>query len=479
LGTLAGIELAGTRLIARIALSVAFAAVAFAIVAPAARAAAPLMTGFTDDVYFESPATRDAWIPRTVATNARFVLLDVDWGGAAPTRPANPTDPGDPVYQWSSLDTVVRALSAAGLNVALMVYDAPSWAEGAHMPRSASPGTWKPNATAYGQFATAVAARYSGTFIDPLAPAAPLPRVRYWQAWAEPNLTVHLAPQWTRSGHSYKPASPAIYRGLLNAFYAGVKRVHSDNFVVTAGTAPFGDVPGKARMAPATFVRSMLCLTGHALHSARCPNPAHFDAIAHHPYEVGAPTTKALATDDVTAPDLHKLTRIVKVAVSRGRALPRKAKRLWVTEFSYDSDPPNPQAPTQARQARWLAQAFYVFWRQGVSAVTWYLVRDQAPIPDYASAYESGVYLRDGQPKPALRAFQFPFVVQPSGKSLVAWGKAPAAGRVVIQKQRGTGWVTVGRVSAKAGGTFTKKLSGHKGGFRATVGGITSLVWRQ
>jgi hypothetical protein len=152
---------------------------------------------------------------------------------------------------------------------------------------------------------------------------------------------------------------------------------------------------------------------------------------------------------------------------------------LWVTEFSYDSNPPNPQAPSTARQARWLEQAFYVFWRQGTSVVTWYLVRDQAPIPDYASAYESGVYLRDGTPKPSLRAFQFPFVVQPSGRGLIAWGKAPVAGTVTIQKQGGSRWITVGRVSAAAGGTFTKRLSGHKGGFRASVGGITSLVWQQ
>jgi hypothetical protein len=438
------------------------------------------MTGFTDDVFFAAPATRDPWIARTVATGARVALLEVDWAGIASAPPANALDPNDPAYRWLSTDTAVRALTSAGLSVALMVTDAPRWAEGAGRPSSATPGSWKPDATAYGRFATAIAARYSGTLPDPAAPAIPLPRVRYFQAWGEPNLTVHLAPQWTRHRRSWLPASPAIYRRLLNAFYAGIKRAHADNVVITAGTAPFGDVPGKQRMPPATFVRELLCLHGVALHPERCPNPAHFDVLAHHPYEVGAPTTKALGTDDVTAPDLAKLTRPVRVAVKLGRALPRKSKRLWVTEFSYDSNPPNPQAVSQATQARWLEQSFYVFWRQGVSAVVWYLVRDQAPIPSYASAYESGVYLRDGTPKISLRAFQFPFVVQPSGGRLVAWGKAPIGGRLEIQRQNGSRWTVLARVSVKPGDVFLRSLNARGAGrFRASVGGQTSLVWKQ
>jgi hypothetical protein len=476
--TLARIGCAEIRLVARIALTAALCAGLIVAVAPDARATAPLTVGFTDDVYFEAPATRDAWIQRTVATGAGVVLLVVDWGGAEPT-PARSADPNDPVYQWGSTDTAVRALAAAGVPVALMVTDAPGWAEGAHRPRGASAGTWKPDAGAYGRFAAAIAARYSGTFADPAAPAIPLPRVRYWQAWAEPNLTVHLAPQWTGTGRRRQPASPAIYRGLLNAFYAGVKRAHADNVVVTAGTAPFGDSPGGKRMPPATFVRELLCLHGRRLRAARCPNPAHFDALAHHPYEVAAPTTKALSPDDVTAPDLGKLTRIVRVAVRRGRALPRARKRLWVTEFSYDSKPPNPQAVSQATQARWLEQSFYVFWRQGADAVVWYLIRDQAPIPDYASAYESGVYLRDGRPKVSLRAFQFPFVVQPRGNGLVAWGKSPVAGRLQVQRQQGSRWISIARVDVRKGGVFLRRIATRGGRYRAVVGSWTSLVWRQ
>ena len=55
--------------------------------------------------------------------------------------------------------------------------------------------------------------------------------------------------------------------------------------VITAGTAPFGDQPGEDRMQPARFVRGMLCLNGRK--PAPCPSPAHFDALAHHPYSTG------------------------------------------------------------------------------------------------------------------------------------------------------------------------------------------------
>src|SRR5207248_1147368 len=111
------------------------------------------------------------------------------------------------------------------------------------------------------------------------------------------------------------------------------------------------------RMRPIMFTRGLLCLSGQSLRSKPCPDPAHFDAIAIDPYEVGNPSTRAVNVDDVSVPDLGKLTRVVRKAVSAGRALPRRPKQLWVTEFGYDSNPPNPTAVSLATQARWLDQA--------------------------------------------------------------------------------------------------------------------------
>jgi hypothetical protein len=213
---------------------------------------------------------------------------------------------------------------------------------------------------AFGRFAQALARRYSGAYPDPLRPGAVLPRVRYWQAWNEPNLSIYLAPQWVRHGHGFAPASPGIYRSMLGAFYRGVKAGSPQAFVVSAGTAPFENLhPGEARMPPVEFVRELLCLHGDRLVPARCLDPAHFDVLDHHPYAVGGPFSPALDPGDVSIPDLHKLTVPLRKAEQTGRVLPRARKALWVTEVSYDSSPPDPHGVPIRTHARWVAQTLF------------------------------------------------------------------------------------------------------------------------
>jgi len=287
-------------------------------------------------------------------------------------------------------------------------------------------------------------------------------------------LDVHLAPQWITQGGRFVPAAPAIYRDLLNAFYAGIKRAHSDNVVITAGVGPYGDAPGGSRIAPAQFFRDFLCLSGPRLVAEPCPSPAHFDVFASDPYEVGAPTTRALSADGVSVPDLGKLTRIVNRAVGVGRALPRGHKRLWVTEFSYESSPPNPNAVPLAQQARWLEQAFYIFWRERVDTVVWYLLRDA--VGSYNDVYKSGVYFQNGVRKPAFEAYRFPFVLDGS----TAWGISPSGGTVAVQRKQGRSWKTLFTARGSSGGTFVHHISARqRGDFRAVIGRESSLVWHR
>jgi hypothetical protein len=199
--------------------------------------------------------------------------------------------------------------------------------------------------------------------------------------------------------------------------------------------------------------------------------------LAIDPYEIGSPTTPALNADDVTAPDLGKLTRIVNKAVKRNRALPRGHKQLWVTEFSYDSNPPNPNGVSAATQARWLEQSFYVFWREGVNSVFWYLVSDQGGT-DYNTSYFSGVYFHNGSPKPSFEAYRFPLVVMAAGRTATVWGISPLTGRVAVQHQRGRSWRTLFSVRAGSGAVFTRRIPlSLRGHFRAVVAGEKSLVW--
>jgi hypothetical protein len=458
--------------------------------ARSARAAPPvraLTRAFTDDVWFDGPS----WTARTVITGARLVLLEVDWASVAPDPPApgvDPTSPNDPQYKFAYIDAVLRQFAGTGIQAAFLVSDAPTWAETAGGPSALeAAGAWKPDPTAFGQLATALARRYSGSFPDPLKPGQALPRVRYYQAWAEANINVHLSPQWILSNGQWVQTGPLIYRSLLNSFYAGIKSVHPDNVVLTSGFGPFGDLPGACdnaqagngcRMPPAKFLRTLLCVQGSALTPTACPNPAHFDALAMDPYEVGPPTRPAANADDATAPDLGHLMTIINKARKLGRALPRASKQLWVTEFSYDSSPPNPTAVSTATQARWLEQSFYVFWNEGVSTVVWYLLRDQAGT-DYSTSYFSGVYFYNGTPKPSFEAYRFPFVVMPAGKKARAWGISPRTGSVTVQRQKGATWKTLFHVKVAAGRVFVRNISPRlHGNFRAIVGGESSLIWK-
>jgi hypothetical protein len=456
-------------------------AIAPGFCAAATQAASPstFTTGIADPVYFQSQ-TRHVWLDRTVASGAQFVLLWVSWSSVSPQRPApraDPSNPADPQYNWGTLDATVRAARSHGLRVVLSLAYAPAWAEGRGRPAGAPLGTWRPNARAFAAFARAVARRYSGSFSGG---SGVLPRVRYFQAWTEPNLPDHLNPQWVRAGRRWVAESPIIYRTLLNAFYAAVKSVRSSDVVITAGTAPFGDPPGGKRVAPALFVRDLLCLRGRALAPGRCPDPAHFDVLAHDPYSFGGPLQQAFNPDDVALPDMWKLTRALAAAQRTGRALPRIHHPVWVTEFGWSSKPPNPSAVPLIKRAHWIERAFYELWRQGIATATWYLIVDQAPIPSYAGTWQTGLYYLDGRRKPGFEAFRFPFlVVRATDHRAAVWGVSPDAGTVHVQLHESGRWRTALRVRVRAHEVIDRTIAIRgRPLVRAVVGANVSLGWR-
>jgi hypothetical protein len=435
-------------------------------------------TGIADTVYYQ-PQTGNAWLGRTVASGARLILLWVDWADVSPQQPpagTDPSDPANPAYDWGTLDATVQAATERGLTVVLSITNAPPWAEGPDRPANAAPGTWRPDATALGAFAQAVARRYSGSF-DP--GVGVLPRVRYFQAWTEPNLPNNLTPQWARVAGQWVAESPIVYRGLLNAIYAAVKAVHSSNAVITAGTAPYGDGPGGLRVRPALFVRDLLCLNGK-LAPKPCPSPAHFDILAHDPYSFAGPLRRAYWADDVSLPDMWKLTRIVAAADRTGRALPRIHHPVWVTEFGWNSSPPTPGGVPVMARARWIDEAFYELWRQGIGTATWYLIVDQSPAMSHTATWQTGLYYLDGRRKPGFEAFRFPFVVSPAGRGRAqVWAVSPDPGTVRVQVLERGRWATVLRVRARAHGVLDRTIAIYgRPLMRASIGSDVSLGWR-
>jgi hypothetical protein len=452
--------------------------------APASNAAQPhsFGIGFADSLFESGDAgLRSFWLDRAVDTDAEVVRIGVGWSGVAPRKPPAGFDPANPAssgYDWTNLDASVRDAAARGLRILLTVNSAPAWAEGPGRPANAYRGTWEPDPTAFGAFAQALASRYSGSFPDPLQPGAALPRVDLFEAWNEPNLDNYLSPQW--QGTSL--VGPILYRGLLNRFYTGVKAAQPTAKVIAGSMAPFGDPPGGARTPPVQFLRSLLCLQGGRLKPLACPEKAHFDVLSHHPIAVGPPSESAESPLDVTTPDLGRLTRVLRKAEETNRALPSGQKPLWVTEFWYDSSPPDPHGVPLYRQARWYEQDLHLFWEQGASMAVTLQLRDSPPGKGYSYTNQSGAYFLDGAAKPSSTAFRFPFVSQRTGRARVlAWGIAPRAGRVQIQARRGGRWLTL--MSTRAGGRSRPfevplALHGHAQ-LRARLGSEASLIWKQ
>ena len=490
-------------------LLVAILAAAAAIVCSSpvtAEAARPLELGITDALSFQDKdaSTRALWLDRAVQARANPVIVTVYWPNVAPQgkAPDDPANPFDPDYDWDSTDAAVRDATARGLRVLFHITGAPRWAEGPDRPpvAQAPAGTWLPDPGAFGAFATAIATRFSGRFPG-------LPRVGIYQAWAEPNLGVNLMPQFVDA----TPVGAIHYRAMLNAFYAGVKSVNPANLVVTAGTAPYGDLGRRQggffapRTQPLQFWRPFFCLTegkkkkkkgkrkkgkrarAAVLRGTSCPNPPHFDALSHHPINVGQPGRHAINADDVSTPDLGKIKRILQKAEHSGRALPAGPKQLWATEIYWNSNPPNDKGPPLALHARWLEEAFYLLWKQGVSLAIWFEIRDYPP--QGSGGYpipQSGLFFRDGTAKPAFSAFRFPFAAGRKkakggkGRRVQVWGKAPAPGPVLIQRGGGSKWKKIKRLKAGSNRIFVGTIRLRRAAtLRAQQGSETSLPWRQ
>ena len=154
--------------------------------------AADLRTAVVDAATFKSADSAAAFANarRAGATVVRLVL---DWSvvapaGAAPPEGFVPTRPDDASLRLGELRPPGREAVSLGLAPIADIIGAPAWAQRPPAHRRTQDGPYWPKYTALGAFARAAALRYSGVFGD-------LPRVRYWQVWNEPNLSVFLTPQ--------------------------------------------------------------------------------------------------------------------------------------------------------------------------------------------------------------------------------------------------------------------------------------------
>jgi hypothetical protein len=461
-----------------------FALCAAILLASGTATAQTLTTGL-DDPLFSSPdpLVRDHWLGEATEAGAGIVRIPVSWASIAPTQPPNASaaaQPGWPGYNWGRIDGAVRSANAHGLEIMFTANEAPRWAEGADKPASARVSTWKPDPVAFGEFGKALARRYSGGFPDPETPGAKLPRVRFFEAWNEPNLDYFLSPQW----HGDQLFAAGWYRNMLNSFYAGVKAGQPDAKVIAPATAPFGDRPGGSRSPPVLFVRSLFCMKVGHLKNRGCPARAHLDIFSHHPIDLDrGPNRHTVSPLDVSTLDYNRLSSIVRQASATGRVLPAGEKPLWVSELWWDTNPPDSVLGVPlAKQARWIELADYLLWAQGVSVVINLPMVDIPLVPPDYSTLQSGIFFVDGTRKPSYQAYRFPFVTRRlDDRTVLAWGKSPVRGPVRIQRLGPGGWTTVSRLDAVPDQPFQVRMAQQSGraSFRALCDGVASLPWQQ
>jgi hypothetical protein len=429
---------------------IGFAVVTVTVLAGSVDAARPLRTGVLDPGAFSGPRA-DRSFDRARVAGASVVRLPLFWAIVAPVKPADPDDPDDSAYQWQSTDRQVVGAVRAGLDPLLFASGAPPWARGAAVGLR---GTW-PSPASYAQFVRAAARRYSGTF-TPTGSTSPLPRVRFWQAWNEPNTGREITPQRLNG----RPVTPAHYRRMLNGFADAVHNVNRGNRVVAGTLSPFGhDSRDIQVVAPLRFMSDLLCVSMTTPHRKTCSQRVRFDVWAQNAYTNGGPNHHAHSPADVSIGDLPEMRALLVAAKRRGTVISPRIPEFWVTEISWDTSPPDPMGIPRALHARWVSEGLYRMWQAGVSTVVWWRLQDD---PLRESPYQSGFFTAGGKAKYSLKAFRFPFIALRAGTGITVWGRTPSGkpGFVVVERKTGSRWRSAVRLRADRYGIFSRRLSG-------------------
>lgn len=391
-----------------------------------------------DDAQFlhRSPAAVNSSARRLAELGATRVRLTAGWSALAPspTRKEVPPAPFDasnsrtyPEGAFTTLDTAVKAAASNDVDVMIdLAFWAPRWAVGQAAPNPKRERYFV-NAAAFGDFATAVARRYSGAFRDPANATKDLPAVRMYTTWNEPNHPSFLKPQWTRTpSGGFRPESPHIYRAMHNAAYDAIKRVSKLDKVLVGGTASGGStVPGKGGVPPLQFLRAFACVDDQLkpLKVPECANyaPLKADGYAHHPYSrLVTPATSDAYADNAPIADSARLADLLNALRNRGRLASRL--NIFNTEYGYESRQDDPFQPyDRDQQAAFIGWSTFLAWKDpDTSMMAQFLLRDIDPAESgnrrgtrkYYRDWQTGLFDKHGDAKPAATAFKLPFWAQ-------------------------------------------------------------------
>jgi hypothetical protein len=369
-----------------LALALAAAAALALSAAQPAQGSRALIKGIFDDSETIGRPQQTFPLLRTLRTEA--VRVNLYWSEVAKRRPLTPADPADKAYNWTGYDRMLEYAARYRIKIVMAIVGTPRFANGgkgrAYPPKK---GLDLRN------FAYAAAKRYSGTYTESEDVAAkPLPAVRHWLAWNEPNNPVFLRPQFKPIKGGFRIESAYQYARICNAIQAGIRATVLRGEKIACGvTAPRGNnAPrsSRASVSPLAFVRAM------KRHGAK-----GFDAYAHHPYygsRSETPSTRPKADTAVTLGNINDLVGELNRLYGK--------KRLWITEYGYQTSPQDKFfGVTYKKQAAYLKQAFAIARRHPrIDMMLWFLIRDQQAV----QSWQSGFYTHGRKRKPSFHAFR-------------------------------------------------------------------------
>ena len=450
------------------------------------------------------------------ALGVDVVKVLVNWRAMAPagnTKPANFDGANPASYSadaWAPYDDLVRQTRARGMRVYFQLGGlAPDWAS----TKAPIPGSGRPSPKQFRKFVKAVGTRFSGSYVvggggaapGPMPPEDPemplplplqagaaqagttLPRVSLYSVWNEPNLGNWLHPQHVHG----RPYAPHHYRRLVKGAKAGLSASgHGKDAMLIGELVPYGAASNRIR--PLEFLREMACVNGRyrpfrgkAARKRGCDNFRALpgSGLAHHPYTLaGGPGVRAQHRDDVT---ISYLPRMVKALNRLGRKnrVKRNRMKIWVTEFGFQTNPPDPFQTPIRKVPGFLGRSEWLTYRNPrVASHSQYLLYDDSG----TAGFQTGIRFVGGKAKPGVyNAYRLPFFVRHrGGRKIEVWGGIRASGRgsrVTIQSKRGGKWRRLGRATTGKRGYFRKgfRVAGAgKRKYRFKGAGRTSVQLR-
>ena len=377
-----------TSVLPRVVLPLLAGVVAALCAAAAATGSPQLRGGIVDSggAYWEQPSS---FYPVLGQLRTQVLRVHLNWGGrlgVARRKPVEPTDPEDRAYDWRLYDRIVLDSARQGVEVLFTIFGTPPWANGGLPPTRAPRDEERLR-----EFAYAAAVRYSGSYVP--EGGRRLPAVRLWTAWNEPNLQIGLIPQWRRVAGTWVIQSAADYARICNAVVDGIhatllarRRVACGVTAARGNNNPLGSKPS---VSPLAFMRA-----------TKKAGMRGFDAWAHHPY-YGHPRE----TPSTRPPNVGGVTMgNIDLLASELTRLYGSAKRIWITEYGYQTSPEDVLLGVSWRaQASYLREAYALARAHPrIDLLLWFLLRDEAD----PARWQSGLVTATGRRKPAFVAFR-------------------------------------------------------------------------